>query len=532
MVAQFVRLKLTLLGNTFKRSIWQTIGVVLGLLYALSMVGLIVAGAVVGGWQNPELTGEILVIGGALVVGVWLLLPIFFYGVDATLDPQRFALYPIPRRTLLAGLTLAGIFTVPGIATVLAVAGTSLAWLRHPAALVAALIGGVLAVAVCIVGSRAITTVLAPVLEGRRSRDLFALVGVAALMGISPLANWFGGQFENGTMTGDQARSAVRDLATFLGWTPLGAPWGMASSVYDGDWVAAGLRFLVAAATVAALGVLWAWALRRSLERPARAAGGTERVRGLGFLGRFPATPTGAVAARAATYWLRDPRYSSSLLVVPMMPVIMYFAGSSGGGEAMGIMLGVAPLVAWILGFTIVNDVGADYTAFALHVATGVPGRADRWGRALPVLVAGAPIVAAMTVVAVWLTGHWEWLVTLLGLALGGLALSTGVSAYSSARLVYPVAKPGESPFKTPPGATGATMVAQFASMGITVLLSLPALGMTVWALVGGSALVGWIAAAVGLASGVAVLLGGVRLGARTMDRRSPELLQQVMAWA
>ena len=39
-------------------------------------------------------------LGGGLLVLGWLLLPLVFFGVDETLDPARFALLPLPRRTL------------------------------------------------------------------------------------------------------------------------------------------------------------------------------------------------------------------------------------------------------------------------------------------------------------------------------------------------------------------------------------------------------------------------------------------------
>ncbi len=75
MVAQLVRLKLTLLGNGFRRSVWQTIGFVLGSLYALAVVGLVVVAAVAGGTSDPVLTGALLALVGAvaLLAGFWML---------------------------------------------------------------------------------------------------------------------------------------------------------------------------------------------------------------------------------------------------------------------------------------------------------------------------------------------------------------------------------------------------------------------------------------------------------------------------
>ena len=54
MVAQFVRLKLTLMGNTFRRSVWQTIGFLVGALYGLFVVGMLVVIAGAAMTSRPE----------------------------------------------------------------------------------------------------------------------------------------------------------------------------------------------------------------------------------------------------------------------------------------------------------------------------------------------------------------------------------------------------------------------------------------------------------------------------------------------
>ena len=59
MVAQFVRLKLTLMGNAFRRSVWQTIGFVVGVLYGLFVVGMLVVGMVFLGTEAASLAGSI-----------------------------------------------------------------------------------------------------------------------------------------------------------------------------------------------------------------------------------------------------------------------------------------------------------------------------------------------------------------------------------------------------------------------------------------------------------------------------------------
>ncbi|MCL1899060.1 MAG: hypothetical protein FWG11_00805 [Promicromonosporaceae bacterium] len=535
-ISTFARLKLTLLGNALRRSIWQTIGFVFGVVYAASMVLGAVAVALWGNLGDVTTVAEVVVLIGALVVAGWWLLPIFLYGVDATLDPQRFALYPLSRGRLLGGLTMAGLVSIPAIATLFALLALAGMWAsRSLVVFLLALLGVVLAFGICLVGSRALTTVLAPLMEGRRTREALTVVGFLAILAISPLLTVLTAHFEETGLSPAALRGLLDEIATNAGWTPLGAPWGMARSAYLGDWGTAGWQFLIALATLAALFALWAWGIGRVLTNPRTGSAKAEKAKGLGWFARFPATPTGAVAARAATYWFRDPRYSISLLAVVSIPVIFFFAGRVGDGEIVSLMMLAPPLVAWVMGVSIANDVASDYTAFALHVAVGVPGRADRWGRLIPVAVVGLPLTVALCVAASWVTGHWAWLPAILGVTLCILGASLGIGSAASARWLYPMVKPGESPLKQPQGAAMASMVSLGVQVGLLGLVLLPAVALAiasvVLSIVSPGALVltlGLAALVVGAAVGLLVLIGGVRWGARALERRAPEILQQV----
>ncbi|MDO8144285.1 MULTISPECIES: hypothetical protein [unclassified Isoptericola] len=534
MVAHLVRLKLTLLGNTLRRSVWHTIGLVVATLYGLSLVFLGVGAAVVGGRADPVLTGQFVTLVGSVVVLGWWVVPLFAYGLDATLDPLRFTTYAIPRRQLVAGLAAAALVSVPALVTSLAALGVSFAWASDPVALVAALAGAVLGVGLCVVGARASTALCAPLLESRRYREVLMVVAVIPLLAIGPFFAWLSSRTAaRGEVTvgpDELVPSALAPAARVLAWTPFGAPWSIPAAVHDGAWGLAGARVAVAAGTLALLAVIWDRALARALVSPrGGAAAGT--ARGLGWFGRLPATPMGAVAARCATYWLRDPRYATSLAVVPLLPVVLVVVGVSSGSGA-GLLVLVVPVVAFVLGFAVSNDVGYDNTAFALHVATGVPGRADRWGRMLPVLALGVPLVAALSVTSAGVAGRWDLLPALLGGGLGVLGATLGTSSVASARLVYPVPRPGESPFRTPQGATVATLVAQMAAVAVIVALLLPTVGAGVAAAVTGAGAWWWATGVVGVATGGAAVVVGARWGARVYERRLPELLSQVKNFA
>lgn len=527
MVAHLVRLRLRLMTNTLRRSVWQTIGFILAVLYALGVVVMVVTAAVAGGTSDASLTGQVTVIAGAAVVLGWWVIPLLAFGVDATLDPQRFVTFAIPRRRLLLGLAAAGLTSIPGAATLLVAVGTALAWWRTPVSLLAAVLGGLLAVALCVVGSRALTTALAPLLDSRRWREVIMVVTLAPVVLAGPAFGVLSGSVSVGGASAAGTRSALDSLASALAWTPLGAPWGLGPAVHAGEWTLAGARLIVALATLAVLWWVWDLALARSQVRPPTAASHGLRGGGLGWFDHVPGTPTGAVAARCLTYWRRDPRYAASITFVPLLPVFLLVVG---GGVSQALLLS-APAAAWLLAFSISADISYDHTAFALHCATGVSGRADRAGRVLALTVLAAPLLALFLLGSVALTGRWDLTGMLLGLTVGVFGVTAGVSSVMSAWLVYPAPKPGESPLKQPQGAGMATALSQALHSLAALVLTLPVVVPAILTLAL-SPVFGWVTLGVGLVLGVGGCHIGISLGAQRYDRRTPELLQQVMARA
>ncbi|SFK22298.1 hypothetical protein [Cellulomonas sp. KH9] len=517
MVAHLVRLKLTLLRNGLRRSPWQVVGVLLGALYGLSVLGLALAGLVGLGFVEMPLRGDLLVLVGSLVVLGWWLIPLVAFGVDATLDPRRFVTFGLPRRYLVVGLAVSGLIGVPGLVTALSALATPLSWWREPAAAVAALVGGVLGVLTCTVGARATTTVLAPVIGRRRVREVVAALAILPFIFLGPILDLVADGV--GSVGGLGAAAGV------LSWSPVGAPWALAPAVAAGDWAGAGLRLLIAVATIVLAVRAWSWALDRTLAEPVT-AGGESRARGLGWFGRLPATPTGAVAARAATYWVRDPRYAIAVAVVPVLPLILAFMSPDGGG-----VLVAGPAAAFVLGWSISADVAYDGTAFWTHLAAPVRGAADRWGRVVVAGVLGLVGSVVVVVGTVWYADRWDALPALLGASVGLLLAALGCSSVVSASVVYPVQQPGENPFGTKQGSSAAAFTSQMVGFAVTGALGAPTAILAVLAVVREDALLGWLALVVGAVLGTVVLVAGVRVGGSMLDRRGPELLQRMRSF-
>ena len=541
-----VSLKVRLLVTALTRSVWQMLALVLSFVYGLAVVGLLLVALGAVSRRDPTLAAAWVVVGGSVLVAAWWLLPLVAFGVDSTVSADRLRVFGLRRRDLLLGLGAAAVVGAPGILTLVLLSGTVVVWRETPVALLAAVPAGVVGVATCVVGSRVSTTLLAPARSSRRFRDLSALALLVPLALAVPLAGWL-------SRRSTLAAVDVEHLAGVLGWTPLGAPWAVPAAVVVGDPGGAAARFGVAGAVLVLLVVLWARGLDRAAVGPRAGArvpgprgtrGGvaghpvTRRSGGLlgapGALGgatsRLLTAALGvqaaAVASRCLVYWRRDPRYLGALAVVPFLPLVLALVDRGDGT----VVLLACPLVAFLVGWTISADVAYDHTAFWAHVSAGLPGRADRLGRAVAATLVGVPVTATAVVGVVWTTDRWADLPAVAGVTAGVLLTALGISSVVSARFVYPVPRPGDGPFSSPQGSAVADLATQAGGWGVLALLALPETVVGVVAVAQGDALLGWVACALGVGFGVFWWLAGVRIGAAVYDHRAPELLQQVVA--
>jgi ABC-2 type transport system permease protein len=521
MVAHLVRLRFLILWNGLRRSTWQFIASILGALYGLGLVGLVVVGLFALSFVPEELARTVIVLGGSLTVVAWVLLPLVATGIDQTVEPSRLTVFPIPLNTLLIALTVSGVLGVAGIVTSVAALSTALAWWHHPLAAVASVVCAVIAVLTCVVGSRAVIAVSTRIGSGRRFREAKTLVVLIPLILLGPLIVGL-------TQAIQTLGDLLPDLALILGFTPLGAIWAVPADIATGNWGRAGIEFLIAIATLVVLAALWRPALQHALENPT--AAGTSKVgkNSLGAFDRFPATPTGAVAARALIYWMRDPRYAQSLIMVPLVPVLLFFY--SGTTNSPALLNLTAPAIALLLALSLYADISYDNTAFALHLQTGVTGRADRLGRVIALAVFAVPVTALLAVGTVWYTGTWTTLPGLLGLSFGLLLSGFAVSSVVSGRFALAVPLPGDSPFKSRPGGGMTLALTSFATWGIVAILVLPEGILALIGFITGNMIWGWASLLVGLTLGGILLVVGIRWGGAIVDRRGPELLAQLQA--
>ncbi|WP_019134988.1 hypothetical protein [Cellulomonas massiliensis] len=519
MVAQLVRLKLTLLRNGLRRSALQVVGIVLASLYGAGLLVVFVGGMVALSFEAPMVQRTSTVLLGAVIVLGWWLVPLLVFGVDSTLDPLRFVTFAIRRRTLLLGMAVAAVVGVPGVITAVATLSTAVVWWHHPAALVAGLLAAPIGLALAVTGSRAVTTAMARVLARRRAREVMILVVALPFLLLGP-ALWGFSQLE--------VSVDAEKIAEVVAWTPLGAPWAVPSDVVAGHWADALGRVLVALVALAGAAWLWDRSLAHALVNPAHEQAGG-RARGLGAFGRLPATPLGAVVARCLTYWVRDPRYAVSLVVVPVVVVVLWFVDPGDEGR---LALLAGPAVAYLVAWGISADVAFDGTAFWTHLAAPVRGTTDRAGRLLASASFGLPLVVALAVGTSLASARPSVVVPVLGLSLGVLLTSYGVASVLSALVVYPVQLPGENPFQSKQGASMASIGSQLAGTASVVVLVAPTAVLAVLALRDGAPpAVGVLALVVGVLLGAVVLALGVRVGGAALDRTGPDLQRRMTSF-
>lgn len=71
-------------------------------------------------------------------------------------------------------------------------------------------------------------------------------------------------------------------------------------------------------------------------------------------------------------------------------------------------------------------------------------------------------------------------------------------------------------------------VIIQFVILAAVALMALPPVILVIVQVVSGEAMWGWLALAVGIVEGLGIFWLGIVLGGKWLDRRGPELLQEV----
>ncbi|HEX3678702.1 MAG TPA: hypothetical protein VHU90_03185 [Galbitalea sp.] len=517
MVEQLLRLKLRLLGNAFRRSPWRIVALVLGLLSGLGMavfVGIVLVGLRFASVSTAAQGAEVL---GAILLFGFVIVPLIF-GVDDVLDPRKFSLFGIPTSRLAFSLAVSGLLGIPTVATTLIALAQIVTWTRDPLSVLLAVVGAPLIVATSLLCSRVSISVAAFLLSSRRSRDSAGLLGFVALVAFVVLfvfiyrTNWL-----------QDGPAVFASIARVASWTPFGAVWAAPADAAAGNIGLALLRELIALAFLGLLWLAWRALVKLMLVTQPRSAE-ARSYHGLGLFGVAPISPASVIAERSFTYWIRDARYHTSLLVIPVIPFLLMVPLLIIGIPTPVLALMPVPIIALFLGWSIHNDTAYDNTAIWLHVASGTTGKADRIGRVVPPLIVGIPLIVVAAILSAAVFGAGWILPVLLGVGLGILFTGLGLSSVGSAQFPYPAVRPGDSPFAAPQSVGTASSLIQSLSFFVTIVLVSPTLTFAALALFFPGWWL-WAALLSGVGLGSLFLWLGITWGGRIFDRRSPEIL-------
>ncbi|NLU78126.1 ABC transporter permease [Micromonospora sp. HNM0581] len=543
----FVRLKLRVMGNNFHGQGWRVALFLVG-----SLVGLWFAVGAFFGLAAPGLVGDdryallVAAFAGGLTVLGWLLLPLVFFGVDETLDPARFALLPLSRRTLVTGLFAAALVSVPAVAVLLALSGlvvTAAVFGGWSAAFVT-VVGVVCGLLLCVAAARAVTSAFATMLRSRRVRDLAAvlLAVLAALLGPLQLAGL--------AALEDTDWDRLVGVATVIGWTPFGAPWTAGIDVAQGRPWAAPVKLLITVVTIVALLAWWSRSLESAMvgavgavgggparARPGVTGGSVAQLfpRAVGWLHR---DRFGALVAREARYWWRDVRRRANLITIAVVglfvPVMVNFGGQgftldsdqsfSPAGESSPVLVSLSMLFVGLLAaVTLANQFGFDGSAYAANVVSGVPGRLELRARATAFSLYVLPLLAMVAVVIALVLGEPTWVGFMAGALVATYGAGLAVNSFVSVLGAYALPETS-NPFAMNSGAGLVKGLLTILAMIVTGVLAVP---MVLAAGLLGDTWV-WLGLPLGVAYGVGALLLGTYLAGDVLDRRQPELLAMV----
>jgi len=539
-LSHFVQLKLRMLGNGMRGRTSRVLlfigGILLGA-YLGGMGFLLFAASSAGDAQVRLMVASFG--GAALVIGS-VLLPLVWFGVDDTLDPARFALLPLSTAKLVLGLLAAALVSVPAATLLLATAGLLVpaGMAGGPAAVAVQAVGLVAGLVLCVAAGRAVVSAFATMLRSRRVRDLAGILLAALAALLAPI--------QIGVAAAAQSADwdQLARIARLVGWTPLAAAYTVGLDVAAGRPLAALVKLLMVAATVA--GLLWWWS--RTLEsalvgaasagaaRPRRPSRAGPVAQLLPRLVGLPPTRTGAMVARELRYWWRDAKRRANLIAVAVIavlaPILAGFEGfrvsdsaemSLGMGQlgSTGTLL-VLVLVGSFAASVLANQFGFDGTAYAAHITAAVPGRTELRARTAAHAMLTVPVLLAVGVV-LGVTLDPTTALSGVGAALAGYGAGAAVCVYLS--VIAPYALPeGSNPFATATGTGIAKSLLAVVAVAIAFMICTPLLMV---ALVLGEAWP-WVALPVGAGYGLAAVAVATYLAGDVLDRQATTVLAEV----
>ena len=361
-----VQLKLRLLRNALRSSTAAKISFILST--AVAVLVAVAVFTVLALLRGQPTSVDVTAVIFTLFAFGWLVLPVFAFGLDSTLDPATLALYPLRTRPLTAGLLAASATGAWPLANVAGLLGVTVGLARGPFGLLVAVVAVLLQVLFCITLARFVTTSMAGLLRSRRGKDFAAFLVVP----IFALYEFFTQVVPRVAAEGRLTVSSFAGVNSWLRWLPPGLAAHAIGDASDGHPGAAVARLALLAAIIAGLGWLWVRSLGRALVTTDTSTQ-SSRVRSAGLpLARFGLR--GTVTARVWVYQRRDPLSLVYWVLTAVIMVAVSISTIVGRQEHPGILLASAIFGAGFVGAFHANAAGLSGPPFLIE-ALALPGR-------------------------------------------------------------------------------------------------------------------------------------------------------------
>ena len=544
-VFTMIRLRWSLTFGVMRKSVWQTVGFIIGLVMALGTVVAVGAGAWFAGGAGAELIiaegGSVIeyflglqafaVIGGTFATIIVLFVQMMIIGDGTSMGSRRFSLYGIKDRTLHAGLIMSTLCGLPALAGTASLMLLSMAyrWVG-PVMVVTAIIAAPLAIITMVSMSKALMALITTLVNSRRGKTLFYLVVMVLFIVLMQLPNIIvNSNVDAQGNTVNISLSQMMPSIRLAAWTPLGAAFQLPFDAAQGDWLLALARLAILAVTWIVCFAAGTWSLRH--DRLHMGESGTSgSLKGVGAFAWMPDSVSGAISARYLTYLKRDPRQGIMFLMPLLFFVIFTIQGNSFDNMPFYPWLGVI-IGGIFLSAAEANGLAYDGRGFTMQVLTGAPGSADRLGRVRVLGTISCVYISILAVAAILVSGTWHTPGDLsISAAFYGGALALGLGALGLAEifscvLMYPTPSI-DKPFSTPQGRAIAQGFIPLLFMLGSCLTVLPTgIVALVLALTDQSATMMWVLLPVGVLNGAGMLALGTWIGGIVLDKRAVRII-------
>ena len=471
----------------------------------------------------------------ASIVSIFtLFINLFMFGSDTTLKSRSFALYGIPYVKQQAGMLLGSLFGALSISSTIALVLWSLAYRSFGIVpVLASVIAAPLYVATIVSLSKMLIELLDTILINKRSRNIFYFaIFIAYMIFVASM---------NGHGSSPNKILISSSLCSVSAFTPLSAAMALPLDAINGNWLALATRFLICVVTIAACFAISVFCAKLEPKLLRSEQKTVVKTKGIGLFAAVPDNTVGAIIARIISVMRRDMR-QLFLLLMPLFMLIVPTASVAGGigFESLADGLGVSGWLmyaALMIGMVVGNNIAYDGTAFTMHAIIGVKGVNDRLAHSIVwsvicvvyFVLLGVGFYVFLFFVANIQQSVNAFMFQILS-PIGVAFASIGIGSVSSCIAMYPVASI-EKPFSRPQGSAGAR---SFAPIGFTLLAAvcmIPSIAAAMAFLAINPNLL-WIASIMFIVNGAIVLVVGVILGGKVMDKRIIRIVENLRRFA